>query len=136
LLGENGAGKSTLVRILAGVEAPDGGTIRIFGTEIAGDVGERHASGCAVIHQDLGLFDDLTVADNIAMVAGFATRLGLISRRRTRAAAAEVVARLGLDVDVDAIVGSLTLADQAAVAVARALSRGARVVVLDEPTAY
>ena len=82
------------------------------------------------------MFDELSVADNIALAAGFSRRAGLIDQRSTNAAAREVVARIGVDVDVKRPVGELTLADQTVVAVCRALAHGARLIVLDEPTAY
>ena len=136
LLGENGAGKSTLVRLLAGVQQPDGGTLRFFGQDAAGGPAERRRIGLAFIHQDLGLFDEFSVADNIALSAGFQTRTGLISQRATIARAREAAERLGFEVDVTSLVGELPLADQTLVAVCRALADGARLIVLDEPTAY
>ena len=84
LLGENGAGKSTLVRILAGIESADSGTIAIFGEEPAPGVPGRAAQGCVFIHQHLGLFDEASVADNIALSMGYSRRLGLIDMRVTK----------------------------------------------------
>jgi ribose transport system ATP-binding protein len=136
LLGENGAGKSTLVRILAGVEEADGGTVRLFGRPAVGGAADRQAYGCAFIHQELGLFPELTVAENIALVGGFVRRVGLIRHRETVARALEIIDRLDMSLDPNARVGDLLVADQTQVAVARALSRGARLIVLDEPTAY
>ena len=71
LLGENGAGKSTLVRLLAGVEKPDDGELRFFGVAATGGPAERQDAGLAFIHQDLGLFAEFSVADNIALAGGF-----------------------------------------------------------------
>ena len=136
LLGENGAGKSTLVRLLAGVHRPDGGTLRFFGQEAVGGPGERRRAGLAFIHQDLGLFDEFSVADNIALSCGFQLRGGLISQRATIVRAREAAERLGFEVDVTSLVGELPLAEQTLVAVCRALAEGARLIVLDEPTAY
>lgn len=136
LLGENGAGKSTLVRILAGVHQPDGGTLRFFGQDAVGGPGERRRAGLAFIHQDLGLFDEFSVADNIALSCGFQLRSGLISERATIARARVIAERFGFEVDVTSLVGELPLADQTLVAVCRALAEGARLIVLDEPTAY
>jgi ribose transport system ATP-binding protein len=135
LLGENGAGKSTLVRILAGVESPDAGEVRFFGKEAAGGVVGREKVA-AFIHQDLALFREMSVADNIALVGGFDRKLGLIDESGTGAVAEDLIGRLGMRLDPKDTVGELTLADQTAVAVAKALSTGARVIVLDEPTAY
>jgi ribose transport system ATP-binding protein len=136
LLGENGAGKSTLVRILAGAERPDGGELRFFGEQASGGPAERRKAGLAFIHQDLGLFADFSVADNIALSSGFSTRRGLIRQSASESAARAVVGRLGFDCDVTKLVGELPLADQTLVAVCRALAHGARLIVLDEPTAY
>lgn len=136
LLGENGAGKSTLVRILAGVERADGGSIKIFGDELGTDIQTDTDPTCAFIHQDLALFQTLSVAANIALGSGFKRRFGMIDERGTLRAAEEVLKRLGMSFSARAIVGELSLADQTAVAIARALSQGVRLIVLDEPTAY
>lgn len=133
LLGENGAGKSTLVRILAGIEEPDGGEVRIFGQPVHDRSVHRRK---AFIHQDLGLFPSLSVATNMALGSTFSTRLGVISDRRTEAAADATLRRLDIDIDPRALVGELPLADQTAVAIARALHVGVDLIVLDEPTAY
>jgi ribose transport system ATP-binding protein len=136
LLGENGAGKSTLVRILAGVEPADAGEIEVFGRSVLGHGPALRAElGVAFIHQDLALIPQLSVADNVALAAGYPRRLGLIDRAATRRQAEDVMSRIAIDVDVDRIVGSLPIAEQAAVAIARALSQDARLIVLDEPTA-
>ena len=89
LLGENGAGKSTLVRLLAGVERPDGGELRFFGQPASGGPGMRRRAGLAFIHQDLGLFAEFSVADNIALSSGFRRRGRLISQAATNAWATE-----------------------------------------------
>ncbi|MFD7446636.1 sugar ABC transporter ATP-binding protein [Streptomyces sp. NPDC059909] len=136
LLGENGAGKSTLVRILAGVERADSGSIRLFGEPVHAAHGTGSRASHAFIHQDLALFQTMSVAANIAMVGGFDRRAGLISDRRTNRRAAQLLDRLGMRIDPRMMVGELPLADQTAVAVARALSHGVRLIVLDEPTAY
>jgi ABC-type sugar transport system ATPase subunit len=136
LLGENGAGKSTLVRILAGIESADTGTIAIFGEEPAPGVPGRAAQGCVFIHQHLGLFDEASVADNIALSMGYSRRLGLIDMRVTKKKIQGLLDRLDLKIAATAIVGELSLADQTGVAVARALAHNARIIVLDEPTAY
>lgn len=132
LLGENGAGKSTLVRILAGIERADAGEVRLFGHP----VGSSEAAGHAFIHQDLALFQNMSVASNIALVGGFQRRAALIDERATIEACGDLLDRLGMRIDPRMLVGELPLADQTAVAIARALSRGVRLIVLDEPTAY
>jgi ribose transport system ATP-binding protein len=136
LLGENGAGKSTLVRILAGVDEPDAGSLQFFGEPAGKGMAGRRRNGLAFIHQDLGLFDEFSVAENIALASGFQRRGGLIDHTMTEQHATEVTQSIGFDVDVRRPVGELPLAEQTLVALCRALSEGARLVVLDEPTAY
>lgn len=137
LLGENGAGKSTLVRLLAGLERPDGGTLEIFGEEIGGDRSfDARGAGCAFIHQDLALFPTASVAENIGLTKGYRRRAGLIDDRATLRDTRELLDRLDMRLDPTTLVGELPLADQTAVAIARALSEGVRLIVLDEPTAY
>ena len=91
---------------------------------------------CAFIHQDLALFESMSVAANIALGSGFRRRLGLIDDGATLDAARMLLERLGMGIDPSILVGELPLADQTAVAIARALSHGVRLIVLDEPTAY
>ena len=137
LLGENGAGKSTLVRILAGVERADAGDVRLFGHPVSAGFAHHADGSCAFIHQDLALFESMSVAANIALGGGgFRRRLGMIDDRATVEAARMLLDRLAIDIDPSILVGELPLADQTAVAIARALSHGVRLIVLDEPTAY
>lgn len=126
LLGENGAGKSTLIKILAGVHTADAGT-----------VGWRHeSSSLAFVHQELGLVDSMTVAENVALVAGYPRRLGrLVDWASAHVAAARALGELGAGIRPEAKVGSLRAAERALVAIARALCLPADVLVLDEPTA-
>jgi len=136
LLGENGAGKSTLVRLLAGVERPDQGELSFFGEPATGGPKERRQAGLAFIHQNLGLFPDASVAETIALSSGYRRRFGMIDQQATNTSAQAVLDRLGARFKVTQVVGELTLADQTLVAIARALADGARLIVLDEPTAY
>ena len=136
LLGENGSGKSTLVRILAGVETADGGDIRLFGDTVGAPAERASDPAFAFIHQDLALFPTLSVANNIALRAGFKKRWGVINDSATVVDAQRHLDRLGMSCKPSALVGELPLADQTAVAIARALSDGVRLIVLDEPTAY
>jgi ribose transport system ATP-binding protein len=137
LLGENGAGKSTLIKILAGVERPTAGTIRlgrdVFAHGLTVDQARSH--GLAFVHQDLGLLPGLSVAENIAHVAGFARRGGLISWRRQLAGARDLLARWEMHIDPAMPVDRLEAAQRSLVAIARAIAVNARVIVLDEPTA-
>lgn len=131
LLGENGAGKSTLIKILAAVYEPDAGRIELRGRPY--DPGSGHR--IAFIHQDLGLFAQFSVAENIAVVAGYERPRGLISWPRVRERARRILASMGSDIDVEENVSALTSAERSIVAIARALAVDADVLVLDEPTA-
>ena len=132
LLGENGAGKSTLIKILAGIHVPDQGEIRVRGRVVA-PWAERLPF--AFIHQDLGLVGDLSVAENIALVAGYQHNHGAISWRRTRREGSRVLERIASRIDPDVKVDRLSAADKSLVAIARALAVRAAVLILDEPTA-
>jgi ribose transport system ATP-binding protein len=134
LLGANGAGKSTLIKILAGVHHADAGTIRVGGAALPGHHrrADAVAHGLAFVHQDLGLIDDLSVAENVALEVGYATRGRLIAFRATERRAASVLAQLGCLVDPRRPVGELAQDEKVMVAVARAFAQQARVIVLDE----
>jgi ribose transport system ATP-binding protein len=136
LLGANGAGKSTLVKILAGVERPDAGEVRIRGT--TAHFATPHAAlaaGLATVHQELSLFPSLPVAENI-LIGREPRRLGLwIDRRAMRRLASELLESLGAaDIDLDTPVGELALAHAQLVEIAKALSAEPSVLILDEPT--
>ena len=145
LLGPNGCGKSTLIKLLAGFHAPDaGGGIEIGGVPIATPVDPREAyrRGLRFVHQDLGLVDEMSIADNLAFAHAFDGRatLARLSGRRLRATARAELRRFGLDVDPATRVGDLSRTDQIMVAIARAFhgggrDEGGRIVILDEPTA-
>jgi ribose transport system ATP-binding protein len=135
LLGENGAGKTTLMKILAGYESMNGGELRIDGqARNFGDSRAAEAAGIVMIHQEFNLADDLTVAQNIFLgherVRGW--RLDNAAMRREAVQALRLV---GLDVDPDARTRELIVAEKQLVEIAKALSRRARLLVMDEPTA-
>ena len=132
LLGENGAGKSTLIKILAGVHALDSGTVRYRERDVTHGV--RHLP-IAFIHQDLGLIEWMTVAENISLMLGFPRRFGLIDWSAVRARAGRALAILGAEIDPDMRVRDLTRTGKSLVAIARALAADAEILVLDEPTA-
>ena len=132
LLGENGAGKSTLIKILAGVYALDKGEIRYRGEDATGTL---RRLPIAFIHQDLGLIDWMTVAENICLTLGYPRRGGLIDTEAARARARVALEKLGADIDPDVRIQSLTRTEKSLVAIARALAADAEVLVLDEPTA-
>ena len=134
LMGENGAGKSTLIKVITGVHAADGGTISLGGRMLQPrSPREAEAAGISTVFQEVNLLPNLTVAENIVMgrqpMRGPFIRHGE-SRRRARAA----LARVGIEVDVHAVLGSLPVAVQQMTAIARALDQEARVLILDEPT--
>ncbi len=143
LLGGNGSGKSTLIKILAGVHAGEpGGHIEVGLDSVAADhitPAWSRASGLSFVHQDLGLFDQLTVAENLFAGAGYPRRGGKIDWRAMRRGARATLERLGIAVRPDQLIGSLRPADRTLVAIARALHGRERfhegVLVLDEPTA-
>lgn len=132
LLGENGAGKSTLMRVLGGEHAPDSGTVYDSGeaVQIKGPKAAM-ARGITLIHQEMALAQELTVAENI-FLHDLPT---FIAWPSLRAKAANILRRLGFEIDPAATVGDLSVAHQQIVEIARALSQDARVIVFDEPTA-
>jgi ribose transport system ATP-binding protein len=132
LLGENGAGKSTLIKIIAGVHRADGGEIRLQGQRVDPQADRLPIS---FIHQDLGLVDTMTVAENVAVLAGYARHRGLIDWGQTRAAAVMALHRMGGGVDPDVHVRDLPAAEKSIVAIARAMAVKCELLVLDEPTA-
>ena len=137
LVGENGAGKSTLMKILGGVTAPSAGTIRLDGTERQRlTVNEAIGGGIAFVHQELNLFDNLTVAENIMIGREPSTGglLRLVDRRKLRERATPLLERLGADFGPEAAVTGLTLAQKQLVEIAKALTLDAHIVILDEPT--
>ncbi|KUO07884.1 sugar ABC transporter ATP-binding protein [Streptomyces sp. DSM 15324] len=132
LLGPNGAGKSTLIKILAGVHHADAGRITVDGHPLGSQAAARRMS---FIHQDLGLVDWMTVAENIALSTGYPRRAGLVSWRRTRERCADALDTVAAHVDPDTPVARLAPTERSLVAIARALAARARLIVLDEPTA-
>ncbi len=135
LVGENGAGKSTLMKILSGAIAADSGTLELLGTPFfPRTTFDARRAGIAMIYQELALAPHLSVADNI--VLGMEPEHGGILRRAViRQNAQDALAQLGHDnIPIDAHVGSLPLATQQVIEIARALATGCSVLVLDEPT--
>ena len=135
LVGENGAGKSTLIKVLTGVYQPDGGEVRQNGEVVsfATPIQAQHA-GISTIYQEVNLIPLMSVAGNVYLGREPRTRFGLIDRPKMHAMAAEVLARYGITGDVRRPLGSLGIGGQQMVALARAVSVDARVVIMDEPT--
>ena len=137
LLGENGAGKSTLIKIIAGVHAPDSGTIRV-GDEVLKAVTPRDAArgGIATVDQELLLFPELTVAENVFLGHAPRTGLGTLDWQAMRRTARQLLDELDSpDLDVDAKVGTLSVANRQRIEIAKALSQNATMLIMDEPTA-
>jgi rhamnose transport system ATP-binding protein len=136
LVGENGAGKSTIVKILTGIYQPDSGAITLDGEPVSFPTPHAAASaGVTAIHQETVLFDELSVEENIFIGHAPRTRFGLIDWKRMRRDAAGMLARVGATIDPAVKLRDLGIASKHLVAVARALSIEARVVIMDEPTA-
>jgi ribose transport system ATP-binding protein len=136
LLGENGAGKSTLIKSLAGIHTPDEGRI-LFKGETYNHRPPRpnEKQRVAFIHQDLGLVEWMSVAENVGLAQGFSRSGGLIDWRGTERRAIAALAKVGCDFDPSRRVQSLSRTEKSLVAIARALATEADVLVLDEPTA-
>ena len=136
LLGENGAGKSTLIKLLAGIYPADHGEIVFEGRpQSEWRSSDRRAQPVAFIHQDLGLVEWMTVAENVALGMGYPRRFGLVDWAAARSAAQRVMARVGCHIDPERRVFSLTRAEKSLLAIGRALEVQARLLVLDEPSA-
>ncbi len=135
IIGENGAGKSTLIKILSGIEQPTSGSIAFDGqTVVLPPDGKAEAMGIVLIHQELNLAEHLTVADSIFL--GRELKRGpFLDVGEMRRRAAEVMETLHVHVDPDARISSLSVADKQMVEIAKAISRDARVLIMDEPTA-
>jgi rhamnose transport system ATP-binding protein len=136
LLGENGAGKSTLIKVITGAHQPDGGSIEVRGQRVAQlTPASAHALGIACIYQQPALFPDLTVAENIGLRLENVRLLARVNWTARRQRAAELLKRIGAAISPDAEVRSLSMPEQQLVEIACALGAGARIVIMDEPTA-
>ncbi|MFW2512820.1 sugar ABC transporter ATP-binding protein [Demequina sp. SO4-13] len=135
LVGENGAGKSTLIRIVGGIEQPVSGEIRVNGEKrtFQGSA-DSQAAGISVVSQEFRLIGELSVADNV-FLGHELTRSGVIRASETRQRTQDILDQLGLDLDPDRAVASLTVGDRQMVEIARALSRDFDILIMDEPTA-
>src|SRR5215210_140930 len=135
LMGGNGAGKSTLMKILEGVHAPDGGEVKVNGATVEiRSPQEAQANGIAMIFQEFSLIPTLSVAQNIFLNSEPRGKGGLLddqeSRRRTR----EIFAEMGENIDPGAVVGNLATGYWQLTEIAKALSREAQILIMDEPT--
>ncbi len=135
LLGENGAGKSTLMKILSGVYQPDGGEILIEGRSVQfSDTRAAEQAGIAIIHQELNLIPQMTVAENIYLGREPRGKFGLVDYKAMRQAAETELQQLEVRIPVQARIADLRVGEQQLVEIAKALSLHAKVVIMDEPT--
>ncbi|MFG3346695.1 ABC transporter ATP-binding protein [Streptomyces sp. NPDC048018] len=132
LIGENGAGKSTLMKILYGMQKPDEGTIAIDGEQVTfSSPGDAIARGIGMVHQHFMLADNLTVLENVVLGGEKLHGIGAKARRKIK----EISEAYGLGVRPDALVEDLGVADRQRVEILKVLYRGAKILILDEPTA-
>lgn len=136
LVGENGAGKSTIVKVLTGIYQPDNGTISVDGKFVSFPTAQHAATaGVTAIHQETVLFDELSVAENIFIGHAPRGKFGLIDLSAMQAKAGDLLNRIGAQIDPAAPLKDLGIASKHLVAIARALSIDAKIVIMDEPTA-
>ncbi len=137
LVGENGSGKSTLIKIISGAVKPDDGSyIEVDGEHFyAYQAIDSIRKGIEVIYQDLSLFPNLTVAENISLSQIIGEGKRFINWKDIQDIAQRAMARIGVDIPLDVLVGDISIADQQLVAICRALTRDVRLVIMDEPTA-
>jgi ABC-type sugar transport system ATPase subunit len=135
LVGENGAGKSTLVKILAGAQVPDEGTVEVQGQQLGlgNPLSAQHA-GIAAIYQEPNIVAAMSAVENV-FLGQEPRRFGIVSRRAMLARFDELRGQLGVEVPASGPAGRLPIGMQQAIEIMRALARGARVVIMDEPTA-
>ena len=135
LAGENGCGKSTLIKIISGVYQMDSGYIEFNGKKLTKFTpSEAIALGIQVIYQDFAVFPNLTVMENLAINTELAANRKFVNWKRMRRIAEEAIAKIGFQVDLDTLVGSLSVAEKQMVAICRALMSDAKLIIMDEPT--
>ncbi len=136
LVGENGAGKSTLIKIVTGAERPDAGVLVVGGREVRSmDPATSRALGIAAIYQQPALFPDLSVAENMALSLESPGGWRQVQWGRRLAVARELLDRVGASLDPERLVETLTMPEQQLVEIAKALGTGARILIMDEPSA-
>ena len=135
LVGENGAGKSTLIKILAGIYQPNEGKVFIEGRDMNfSNPIEARAAGVSVVHQEIKLAEPLTVAENM-FLGNVMLKKGLVDWKGMRKRAQEIVDDLGMDIDINAQVSSLTVAKKQIVEIMHAINNNSKILVMDEPSA-
>ncbi|WP_410012717.1 ribose ABC transporter ATP-binding protein RbsA [Sodalis sp. RH24] len=135
LVGENGAGKSTMMKVLTGIYSKDAGTLIFMGKEVAfsGPKASQEA-GIGIIHQELNLIPELTIAENIFLGREFLNRIGGIDWKRMYREADRLLGRLNLAYSSHRLVGELSIGDQQMVEIAKVISFKSQVIIMDEPT--
>ncbi|WP_099065710.1 ribose ABC transporter ATP-binding protein RbsA [Serratia sp. BW106] len=135
LVGENGAGKSTMMKVLTGIYNKDAGSQYFLGKEVAfNGPKDSQEAGIGIIHQELNLIPQLTIAENIFLGREFVNRIGRIDWKRMYAEADKLLARLNLSYSSHRLVGELSIGDQQMVEIAKVLSFESKVIIMDEPT--
>ncbi len=135
LVGENGAGKSTMMKIIAGVHHEFDGTMKIKGREVRlRSAGDALANSIGMVHQELSIVPDLTVAENVFLGTQPLTSIGTVDWAKMNREAKKLIASLGLDIDPTTTMGSLPVGLQQLVELSRVLFSGAQIIILDEPT--
>lgn len=135
LAGENGCGKSTLIKVISGVYHPDGGSLIVNGKRYSSMTAiESIREGIQVIYQDFSVFPNLTVAENIAFNQNLAEGKKMVSWSDVKRIARTALERIQVKIDLNAVVGGLSVADKQLIAISRALLNDARVIIMDEPT--
>ena len=136
LMGENGAGKSTFIKVITGVHQPDSGVMLLEGEKVNfKSTIDSQKSGIAAIYQHVTSFPDLSVTENIYMGQEIMTPIGTYNWKEMRKRARKYLSRLNPNIDVTKSMGTLSVAQQQLVEIAKALSRDARILIMDEPTA-
>ena len=134
LVGENGAGKSTLIKILAGIYQPNKGEIILDGKPCRFNSPiEARRAGISVVHQEIKLAEPLSVAENM-FLGNVQLKNGLVDWKGMRRRAREIVEDLGMDIDINAQVSSLTVAKKQIVEIMHAINNNSRILIMDEPT--
>lgn len=135
LIGENGAGKSTLMKVLTGIYNRDEGNIEFLGQSVHfKSTKASQEAGIGIIHQELNLIPELSIAENIFLGREFTNKLGLINWKKMHAEASQLLKRLDIPYDTHQLVGELSIGGQQMVEIAKVLSFNAKVIIMDEPT--
>ena len=135
LAGENGCGKSTIIKVISGFYRPDEGSIEVDGQDFpVMTPTEAIKAGVQVIYQDFSVFPNLTVLENLAFNQVLANKKRLVNKKEFKRIAEEAVRKINFDVDLEALVETLPVADKQLIAISRALLDNAKLIIMDEPT--